>query len=101
LQAAGLGSDRFVFDSLRRFCASSMLAEGVDPMAVARHLGDALETLQRVYAHRMRDDRDVPADALDRVLANSSRTAAVGESQRSWSEAVVVASRPVRRTLAS
>ena len=47
---------------------SSMLAEGVNPMAVAGHLGDTLETLQRVYAHWMRDDRDVPADALDRIL---------------------------------
>ena len=32
------------------------------------YLGDTLETLQRVYAHWMRDDRDVPADALDRIL---------------------------------
>jgi hypothetical protein len=45
-----------------------MLAEGVNPMAVAGHLGDTLETLQRVYAHWMRDDRDVPADALERIL---------------------------------
>jgi integrase len=83
LEGAGLESDRFVFHSLRHFCASSMLAEGVNPMAVAGHLGDTLETLQRVYAHWMRDDRDVPADALDRILlvrdsenlADFSRTA--------------------------
>ena len=50
-----------------------MLAEGVNPMAVAGHLGDTLETLQRVYAHWMRDDRDVPADALDRILARRFR----------------------------
>jgi hypothetical protein len=58
-----------------------MLAEGVNPMAVAGHLGDTLETLQRVFAHWMRDDRNVPAAALDRILAiesaDSSRTAAV------------------------
>jgi integrase len=79
LLGAGLASDRYVFHSLRHFAASSMLAEGVNPMAVAGHLGDTLETLQRVYAHWMRDDRDVPADALDRILfevpADFSRTA--------------------------
>lgn len=52
-------------------------------MAVAGHLGDTLETLQRVYAHWMRDDCDVPAEALDRILlvesAGSSRTAAAVE----------------------
>ena len=37
-------------------------------MAVAGHLGDTLETLQRVYAHWLRDGRDVPADALERIL---------------------------------
>lgn len=69
LIGAGLDRKRFVFHSLRHFAASSMLAEGVNPMAVAGHLGDTLETLQRVYAHWLRDDRDVPADALDRILA--------------------------------
>jgi integrase len=68
LVAAGLASDRFVFHSLRHFAASSMLAEGVNPMAVAGHLGDTLETLQRTYSHWLRDDRDVPADVLDRIL---------------------------------
>ena len=68
LVGAGLAPDRFVFHSLRHFAASSMLAEGVNPMAVAGHLGDTLETLQRVYAHWLRDDRDVPADALERIL---------------------------------
>jgi len=36
---------------------------------VAGHLGDAVETVSRVYAHWLRDDRDVPAAVLDRVLA--------------------------------
>lgn len=79
LAEAGLAG-RFVFHSLRHFAASSMLAEGVNPMAVAGHLGDSLETLQRTYAHWLRDDRDVPADALDRILvigdADFSRTSA-------------------------
>jgi integrase len=78
LVGAGLDRDRFVFHSLRHFAASSMLAEGVNPMAVAGHLGDTLETMQRTYAHWMRDDRDVPADALDRILAV---TADVQEAQ--------------------
>jgi integrase len=68
LVAAGLASNRYVFHGLRHFCASSMLAEGVNPVAVAGHLGDTLETLQRVYAHWMRDDRAVPAEALERIL---------------------------------
>lgn len=67
-----LSRDRYVFHSLRHFAASSMLAEGVNPMAVAGHLGDTLETLQRVYAHWMREDLDVPADAFDRILDTSS-----------------------------
>jgi hypothetical protein len=36
---------------------------------VAGHLGDVVDTMGRVYAHWLRDDRDVPADVLDRVLA--------------------------------
>jgi integrase len=71
LLGAGLAKDRYDFHSLRHFCASSMLAEGVNPMAVAGYIGDTLETLQRTYAHWLRDDRDVPADALDRILDNS------------------------------
>jgi integrase len=58
-----------VFHGLRHFAASSMLAEGVPVPAVAGHLGDTVETISRVYAHWLRDDRDVPADALDLLLA--------------------------------
>jgi integrase len=68
LKAAQLDEDRFVFHSLRHFAASSMLAEGAPITAVAGHLGDTVETVQRVYAHWLRDDRDVPADVLDRLL---------------------------------
>jgi integrase len=71
LVAAGLGERRYKFHALRHFCASSLLAAGVNPMAVAGHLGDTLETLQRVYAHWMRDDRNVPADALESILIGS------------------------------
>ena len=69
LVGAGLAKDRFVFHSLRHFCASSLLAEGAPLTAVAGHLGDTVETVSRVYVHWLRDDRHVPATVLDRVLA--------------------------------
>lgn len=72
LRTAGLGENRFVFHSLRHFAASSMLAEGAPITAVAGHLGDTVETVQRVYAHWLRDDRDIPAEVLDRLLLGGS-----------------------------
>lgn len=68
LKAAGL-EDRFKFHSLRHFCASTLLAEGAPLAAVAGHLGDTVETVSRTYVHWLRDDREVPASVLDRVLA--------------------------------
>ena len=50
-------------------CASTLLAEGAPITAVAGHLGDTVETVSRTYVHWLRDDRDVPAAVLDRVLA--------------------------------
>ena len=72
LRRAGLPADRFTFHALRHFCASTLLAEGAPVTSVAGHLGDTVETLTRVYAHWLRDDRDVPAEILDRVLAPSA-----------------------------
>lgn len=69
LAGAGLAQDRFKFHSLRHFCASMLLAEGAPLTAVAGHLGDRVETVSRTYVHWLRDDREVPADVLDRVLA--------------------------------
>jgi integrase len=69
LRAAGLAEDRFTFHALRHFCASTLLAEGAPLAAVAGHLGDTVETVSRTYVHWLRDDRDVPAAVLDRVLA--------------------------------
>jgi integrase len=77
LVGAGLAPDRFVFHSLRHFAASSMLAEGAPITAVAGHLGDTVETIERTYAHWLRDDRDVPAAVLDRVLAGELGSEAV------------------------
>ena len=68
LVAAGLAADSYVIHILRHWCASSTLAEGVPITAVAGHIGDTVETLSRTYAHWLRDDRDVPADALSRML---------------------------------
>ena len=64
-----LAAGRFVFHSLRHFAASSMLAEGAPITAVAGHLGDTVETVERIYAHWLHDDTEVPAMVLDPVLA--------------------------------
>jgi integrase len=69
LRGAGLAPDRFTFHALRHFCASKLLAEGAPLTAVAGHLGDTVETVSRIYAHWLRDDRAVPAAVLDRVLS--------------------------------
>jgi len=68
LTRAGL-EGRYKFHSLRHFCASTLLAEGAPLTAVAGHLGDTVETISRTYLHWLRDDRNVPAEVLDRVLA--------------------------------
>jgi integrase len=72
LSGAGLAEGRFKFHALRHFCASTLLAEGAPLTAVAGHLGDTVETVSRTYVHWLRDDRDVPAEVLDRVLAPTS-----------------------------
>lgn len=76
LRGAGLPVDRFKFHACRHWCASTLLAEGAPLTAVAGHLGDTVETVSRTYAHWLRDDRDVPADVLDRVLAPAKDPAA-------------------------
>lgn len=76
LKGAKLVEDRFVFHSLRHSCASTLLAEGAPLTAVAGHLGDAVDTVSRTYVHWLRDDRDVPAEVLDRMLAPVSAAAA-------------------------
>jgi integrase len=79
LKAAGLDDERFVFHSLRHFSASSMLAGGASSPQVAGHLGDTVETVQRVYAHWLRDDRDVPAEVLDRLLESATDASVAAE----------------------
>jgi integrase len=83
LVAAGLDAYRFRFHALRHFCASSMLADGVALVAVAGYLGNTPEVVSRVYAHWLRDDREVPAVSLDRLLApESSRVTGVSRGPR-------------------
>jgi 20S proteasome alpha/beta subunit len=55
-------------------------AEGAPLAAVAGHLGDTVATVNRIYVHWLRDDRDVPADVLDRVLAPVSPACHEGEA---------------------
>jgi hypothetical protein len=69
LRGAGLAEDRFKFHACRHWCASTLLAGGAPITSVAGHLGDTVETVSRTYVHWLRDDRDVPAEVLDRVLA--------------------------------
>ena len=80
LVAAGLAEDRFKFHACRHWCASTLLAEGAPLTAVAGHLGDTVETVSRTYVHWLRDDRDIPAQVLDRMLspASSARHGASG-----------------------
>jgi integrase len=84
LVSAGHAPDRFKVHALRHFCASNLLAEGAPLTAVAGHLGDTVETVSRTYVHWLRDDREVPAEVLDRVLAptlaDSPRTEALSAS---------------------
>lgn len=85
LLGAGLSSDRFVFHSLRHFCASNLLAEGAPMTAVAGYLGDTVQTVASTYVHWLRDDQEVPADVLDGVLAPP----AVGTSAREPAPVVI------------
>jgi hypothetical protein len=57
-----------------------LLAEGAPLTAVAGHLGDTVETVASTYVHWLRDDRYIPADVLDRVLAPASSPRQFGRS---------------------
>jgi integrase len=73
----GAGVRHYKFHALRHLCASTLLAEGAAITAVAGHLGDTVQTVSSTYAHWLRDDRDVPAEVLDRVLAPAADAAVV------------------------
>jgi integrase len=80
LKGAGLGEDRFVFHACRHWCASTLLAESAPLTAVAGHLGDTVETVSRTYVHWLRDDRDIPAQILDRMLSPVSQACHEGSA---------------------
>jgi integrase len=71
LVGAGLEPRRYVFHSLRHWCASSGLTKR-SSIEVAGYLGDTVETIHRTYAHWLRDDRAGMARALDEVLAEGA-----------------------------
>lgn len=73
LKCAGLAEDRFVFHARRHWCASTLLAESAPLTAVAGHLGDTVEAVPRTYVHWLRDDRDIAALILNRMLGPVSR----------------------------
>ena len=45
-----------------------MLAERVPLADVAGHLGDTVDTVSRTNLHWLRDQRDIPAQVLSRML---------------------------------
>jgi integrase len=72
LQAAGL-EGRFTFHGYRHHVTSQLLSEGAEMPAVAGYIGDHIHTVTRVYAHWLRDKKDVPARILNRLYAQTER----------------------------
>ena len=48
--------------------------------AVALHVGDTVETVSRTYVHWLRDDQDIPAQVLDRMLGPVSQACHEGDA---------------------
>jgi integrase len=67
VQAAG--RPELTFHALRHFYASALIRENLNPVVVARRLGNSPQMVQETYAHLWRDDDDRTRDAIDRVLA--------------------------------
>jgi integrase len=68
LKAAGLEEDAYHFHAARHFCASAMLARQVSIPEVAHYVGDAVETVTRVYAHWLRGAPSLAKQALNETL---------------------------------
>jgi integrase len=60
------------FHSLRHFCATTLLRQGVSAAAVARTLGNTPATVMAHYAHWIADDTDLVRDALERALVGNA-----------------------------
>jgi integrase len=63
------------FHSLRHFCATTLLRQGVSVAAVAKTLGNTPVTVMRYYAHWIADDTDLVRNVLDGVLTTPDHTA--------------------------
>jgi hypothetical protein len=57
-----------------------LLAEGAPLTAVAGHLGDTVENVSRTYVHWLRDDQDIRAQVLDRMLGPVSQACHEGDA---------------------
>ena len=55
-------------------------AEGAPLTAVAGHLGDTVETASRDLRPLVRDDQDIPAQVLDRMLGPVSQACHEGDA---------------------
>lgn len=82
LKDAGFPERRFTFHGYRHLCASHMLAQGTGSAIVAGHLGHHLHTLERVYAHWLRNDRGVPAQVLHQLYAAPAEAAQQAADER-------------------
>ena len=69
LVAAGLGPGRYKFHACRHYAVSAMLGQGVPLAEVAQYIGDAPETVIKVYTHFISDAPKAAKLALDRALA--------------------------------
>src|SRR6266545_3498031 len=81
LKAARFKRGRFTFHGYRHLCASHMLSKGTGSAIVAGHLGHHTYTLERVYAHWLRNDRGVPAGILHELYAHAAADAAGQKAQ--------------------
>jgi integrase len=63
------------YHSLRHFCATSLLRQGVSVAAVAKVLGNSPATVLRYYAHYVADDAELVRGILDDVLSSPDHRA--------------------------
>ena len=61
--AEGAGLD-VTFHALRKFFATTLLSSGVNPVAVAKYLGDTVEVMLKTYALEQTTDADEARDAI-------------------------------------
>ena len=57
------------FHALRKYFATTLLASGVNPVAVAKYLGDTVETMLKTYALEQSTDADEASGAIAGAFA--------------------------------